>query len=33
MFVDEHRFSFYVTCMYLPETHKIRAIKIKSIEK
>jgi len=33
MFVEEHHFSFNVTCTYFPETHKIRAIKIASIEK
>jgi hypothetical protein len=32
MFVGEHRFSFYVTCRYFPETGKIKAIKITLIE-
>lgn len=31
-FVEKHRYSFNVTCTYFPEIHKIRAIKIKSIE-
>ena len=31
-FVQEHRFSFNVTCMYYPEIHKLKAIKITSIE-
>ena len=32
MFVDGHRFSFNVTCMYFPETHKLKITKIASIE-
>ena len=32
MFVEDHRFRFNVTCTYFPETHKLQAIKITSIE-
>ena len=31
IFVEEHRFSFYVTCMYFPETHKLKVTKIELI--
>ncbi len=31
MFAEEYHFSFNATCMYFPETHKLKAIKITPI--